>query len=63
MAIGPLDMIFYPTTDDNYLSVLFLSINSEYELVASASTGAHLGPGGYVSFGFNVSEFLIRWFY
>ncbi len=39
-------MIFYPTTtDDNYLSILFLSVNSEGELVASASAGAHLGPG------------------
>ena len=54
-------MINYPdVTRGNTLSVLFISINNEGELLILFSAGGHLGTGGGASFGFNISEFAGR---
>ena len=46
----------------NQFSFVGLSINNSRQLVISISAGGHLGCGGHVSAGFNITEFLERLF-
>ena len=49
-------------THGNQLTILFVYINEDSEVVISAPASAHLGAGGRASIGFNITEFIRRLF-
>ena len=60
---GPFDMMNYPdVTHGNEFAFGPLVVNSEREVLISASTGVHLGIGGHVSLAYNLTEaHQIKW--
>ncbi|MBQ9744290.1 MAG: hypothetical protein IJW19_04105 [Clostridia bacterium] len=56
-------MINYPeVTHGNQFAIGPFAINSSGDFLILISASAHLGLGGHVSAGFNVSEFIERLF-
>ena len=60
---GPLDMIHYPdVTKGNEFAFGPLVMSNSGDILISLSFGIHAGPGGFVSAGFNFTEFFKRIF-
>ena len=60
---GPFDMIHYPdVVKGNELAIGPFVMNNSGDLLVSVSASVHLGPGGVVSAGFNITEFFERIF-
>ncbi|MBR2634561.1 MAG: hypothetical protein IKD31_03165 [Clostridia bacterium] len=60
---GPFDMIHYPdVVKGNELAIGPFVINNEGDFLVSFSASVHFGAVGFVSAGFNVTEFFERLF-